>query len=390
MRFDNISATNVPGIRTGFIEGLAPKPISFVQNAVSFVSVKGGGGGNTFSIDDTFKNNSFGLTVVDTGTSADFVRVHRTTGQLIVNGDNGQDVVTVGSNDFTPVSSLLTLQADINITNTGGFTKLLMNGNGDSVNGVFVLDAFAGSNFGSIAGFSAGKITYNTADVNGIVLNGATGDEAFFVEGTRSIAPVQINGFSGSDNFVVGDRNNTLDSIQGVVTVSGNSGNDKLTADDFGSTVFHFYQTTATQVKRLPDVVINDSGLESVEVLPSPVLVPTFTFPPGAKNLKFPSSITAGASATLTGHLADANRDKNLTLTVNWGDGSESQKSHPGTKPFAVKHKYAKAGTYTVHVTWTNSTGQSNSKDLRLSVTPKLAKPGLAHAATSAHTGTRR
>jgi len=68
---------------------------------------------------------------------------------------------------------------------------------------------------------------------------------------------------------------------------------------------------------------------------------------------------------------------------VDWGDGSHPQQSQPGVQPFAVKHKYRHAGTYTVHATWTDSTGLSNSRDLTLVVTPKHAKPGLAHAAKS-------
>ena len=92
---------------------------------------------------------------------------------------------------------------------------------------------------------------------------------------------------------------------------------------------------------------------------------------PAAQNLALTSPIKAGQSATLSGQLVDADGDTNLTLTVNWGDGSKPQQSKPGTKPFALKHKYAHAGTYTVHVTWTDSTGLSNSRDLKVTVKAK-------------------
>jgi hypothetical protein len=64
-----------------------------------------------------------------------------------------------------------------------------------------------------------------------------------------------------------------------------------------------------------------------------------------------------------------------LTLTINWGDGSKVESTKPGLKPFSVSHKYAKAGNYTVRVTWTDKAGASNHQDLKLSVCP-AAKPG--------------
>ena len=78
----------------------------------------------------------------------------------------------------------------------------------------------------------------------------------------------------------------------------------------------------------------------------------------------------------------DADGDTNLTLTVDWGDGSKPQQSQPGIKPFAVTHKYAHAGTYTVHVTWTDSTGLSNSRDLKIKVEEgQVGRPRASHDA---------
>jgi hypothetical protein len=103
---------------------------------------------------------------------------------------------------------------------------------------------------------------------------------------------------------------------------------------------------------------------------------------PMARNLALTSPIQVGHFATLTGQLADGtsdaklNGDTNLTLTVNWGDGSKPEQSHPGIEPFAVKHKYRHPGTYKVHATWTDSTGLSNSRDLTLVVTRHRANAG--------------
>ena len=56
---------------------------------------------------------------------------------------------------------------------------------------------------------------------------------------------------------------------------------------------------------------------------------------PAAQNLALTSPIKVGQSATLSGQLVDGDGDTNLTLTVNWGDGSKVQQIKPGTKPFA-------------------------------------------------------
>jgi hypothetical protein len=91
---------------------------------------------------------------------------------------------------------------------------------------------------------------------------------------------------------------------------------------------------------------------------------------PAAKNLALTPTIQAGQSATLTGSLTDAAGNANLTLTVNWGDGSKPQQSKPGTKPFAVAHKYLKPGTYKVHATWSDDHGLANSRNLSITVKP--------------------
>jgi hypothetical protein len=98
------------------------------------------------------------------------------------------------------------------------------------------------------------------------------------------------------------------------------------------------------------------------------------SFAPAAKNLALTPTIEAGQLAHLTGSLTDAAGNKNLTLTVNWGDGSKPQQSHPGLKPFDVTHKYLKPGIYKVHATWSDNHGLSNSRDLFITVKPAPKK----------------
>jgi hypothetical protein len=43
--------------------------------------------------------------------------------------------------------------------------------------------------------------------------------------------------------------------------------------------------------------------------------------------------------------------------------------SAPDRKPFSVKHKYARPGTYHVRAVWTDSAGQSGFRELTIVVT---------------------
>jgi hypothetical protein len=94
------------------------------------------------------------------------------------------------------------------------------------------------------------------------------------------------------------------------------------------------------------------------------------SFAPAAKKLALTPTIQAGQLAHLTGQLTDAAGDANLTLTVNWGDGSLPKQTKPGLKPFAVTHKFLKPGVYKVQVTWSDEHGLSNSRDLFITVKP--------------------
>jgi hypothetical protein len=159
---------------------------------------------------------------------------------------------------------------------------------------------------------------------------------------------VEVAEFSGSDTF------------QGFVNLPAfpNNGSPALSINHFGQ-----YQLSYT------------SGIGGDQNISMQLgQLPTA---PAAQNLKLTSPIKAGQSATLSGQLVEADGDTNLTLTVNWGDGSKVQQIHPGTKPFKLKHKYGHPGTYTVHATWSNdSTGLSNSRDLTLVVSPRHVPSG--------------
>ena len=191
----------------------------------------------------------------------------------------------------------------------------------------------------------------------------------------------------GGQTSLVASVFETLTPVQGAITVNGQTESDTLTIDDRGSITPHVYTQTATSFKRDDTATFTFSGIQTLKVFKGRV-VGDCPASPGTLAGQVDQARPARHAERC---LVDADKGQNLSLTVDWGDDSPPQVTHPGRKPFSLRHHYAAAGTYTVRVIWTDSTGQSNSQDLHLSVIPRLAKPGLAHIAKAhfAHSGFR-
>src|SRR5262249_50935013 len=142
---------------TGRIDGLAPARITYKTADLSCLTVKGGGRGNTFTVEDTFKNPSFGLTILDTCNSGDNTFVHATTGRLVINGQNGPAGENTPS-DIFPAGSLGRIQGEIDVTNSLSFTRLTVNGAADNFTHTVILTAT--STLGQIFGLAPALITY--------------------------------------------------------------------------------------------------------------------------------------------------------------------------------------------------------------------------------------
>jgi hypothetical protein len=274
----------------------------------------------------------------------------------------------------------------VSITNVGSRSvldvsdfsaSLAFNGSGHSV----VLDHASvpgGVNTGTISGLAPATISYVSNDVRSVTLTGSNFADSFFVRSTPGIfSTVTVNGGFGNDMINIGSTSNTLNGILGPVTVNGGLGTDTVNILDNGSTTAHTYTQTATTLTRSSTadgtVTINYPGIEFLGIARGPVANP---HPPLARHLRFPASIRAGKAAALSGHLADGDGDRALTLTVDWGDGSAPTIVHPGQKRFTLKHKFSVEGTHTVRAIWTDSTGESNFRDLALVVAPRHVNSG--------------
>jgi hypothetical protein len=372
--FENVTMSVANGF--GFIDGLAPQEITYKVSDVSSVAVIGGSHGSTFTVQDTFPSSAFRSTEIDPGLGTNTVNVLGTTGPLLIAGQGGHDTVNVGGDPSSP-GTLTHIRGAIFVQNDGGpLTKLQVNARADNFNHSVTLQA---TNPGetSIFGLAqAAPIQYDPSSIDALHLFGGNGNDQFFVQGTNAgFAQIFLHGGSGSDFFSIGSPFNNLDPIQEVVNVIGGvGGSNTLFVQDQGAPLGHTYQTPPGEIVRSGDggplvIITFNNHLQSVR------LFENGSPGPQAQDLTLTERVRVGQQATLTGQLVDDDPTQVLSLTVDWGDGSDPETSTPDRDPFAVTHTYTSPGDYFVHVTWSDSDGVSNSQDLLIRVW--LARPAV-------------
>jgi hypothetical protein len=367
--FENVTMSVANG--TGTIHGLAPQDITYAVTDVSSVAVIGGSHGSTFTVQDTFPSSAFASTEIDPGLGTNTVNVLGTTGPLFIAGQGGHDTVNVGGDPSSP-GTLTHIRGAIFVSDDGGpRTKLVVNGKADNFNHTVTLQATDPGETSIFGLAQAAPIQYDPAAIDALQLFGGNGNDQFFVQGTNAgLAQIFLQGGSGSDFFNVGSPSNSLDPIQEVVNVLGGvGGHNTLFVQDEGAALGHTYQTPPGRIVRSGDggplvQVIFNNHLQSVR------LFENGSAGPQAQDLALTERVRVGHLARLTGTLVDDDPTQVLSLTVDWGDGSDPETSTPDRDPFEVTHSYANPGRYFVHVTWSDSDGVSNSRDLLIRVRP--------------------
>jgi hypothetical protein len=361
----------------GTIQGLAPGNITYHTPDVSRVSVSGHG---TFIVNDTFKNSSFDTTEIHTGGGNDLVKVDGTTGKLNISNLGFAGVIIGGD-----IDTLNHIQGNINVSNADpGRTQLIVHGQADNFDHLVTMDVIPmpdAPSVGRISGLAQAPfalLTYDPASISAISIFGGSGNDIFFIEGTPVNVPVIIFGGLGHDIFSIGSTRNSLDTIGGPLFINGGFGpaGNTLVVRDEGAEPGHTYTQSSNQIVRTfvgdfgditPPVIINFARMNRVRLFQSP---PIGGAAAAARDLDLTWRVRVGETARLTGTLVDDDPSQVLSLTVNWGDGSDPETSTPDRDPFEVTHTYDSPGRYTVHVTWSDSDGRSNGRDLILRVRP--------------------
>jgi hypothetical protein len=350
------------------VRGLSPGEISYVTGDVDALNVKAGIGGNTITVDDTGVALG-GKTSISTGTGTDRVFLRRTTTPLDVRGQNGADVIDVGNGN-----NAQGIKGALFVDNLISKSVLNLHNSADGNSRGVTIDADTLTARGTVTGLAPAKVTFKATDVSALGISTGAAADVFFIRGTLG-ANTAVHAGGGDDLFLVGSAVNKLDTIRTPLLVDGEGGVDGLRVLDQGSTTPHTYTTTATSTIRSstfdPTVTVGFKAIEALDVFKGVVANPN---PPLAKNLALSQTVYAGEFATLTGVLEDADTGDHISLTVDWGDGSGPKTRLPDRKPFSLTHKYKAAGTYTVRVIWTDSTGESNFRELTLAVKPAAKK----------------
>ena len=158
---------------TGSTEsGLAPAEILYAAQAsatggVTALTVNGGSGGNTFTVDGTLASSAFPTDeVLNSGTGSDTVNVLATTagGPLTIHGQGGNDQV-----NLTSAGSLAGIAGAVSIDNTTGHTAILADASADAISHANML--MQGAATSALTGLAAGTISYAVADISTLTID---------------------------------------------------------------------------------------------------------------------------------------------------------------------------------------------------------------------------
>jgi hypothetical protein len=243
-----------------YVTGLAPANIYFHYNDLSYLSIYGGSGGNTFYVLDTpstYTGTNAGYTWIDSGAGIDTVNIFGTTGGLYVNGQGGHDYVYVGTN-YTNLGygSTTAIYGFVYAFNPAGSTSLVVDDSLDTVGRTASLtgSTLTGLSPGAIywvptASYSGGVTdlhiygsaatsTYNVSDTPNAYfstnLNTGAGNDTVNIAGTTGFFTTYNRG--GYDSVYVG--NGTLANIRGSVYASG-AGSTYLYVQDVNDDTAH-------------------------------------------------------------------------------------------------------------------------------------------------------
>jgi hypothetical protein len=169
---------------------------------------------------------------------------------------NGQTTVDVGDQN-----NVQGLQGDLFIGNqVPGQTSVYVNDSADTTSlqnvtlGTYQ-DPLSGVPYESISNLALNAAIYMEAvGVFSVTIYGGTpssGGNTYYVQGTVPLPDGTIlDGGQGPDAFFVASSTNTLDPIQGALSIYGNNPNTSLSVNDSGTTVSENYSVSPTNIER--------------------------------------------------------------------------------------------------------------------------------------------
>jgi hypothetical protein len=198
---DTADAVNHPNVFIGIggVSGLAPAALNFTAASVNRLTINGGTGTNTYTVDGTPVGTSSGTMTLNTGSGADTVRVQVNTVPLTVDTlsgiGNSSSNVTIGN-----AGSLTGIGAAVTIHNVPNFDTLTIDDSADSGNHPAVT---VGS--GGVTGLAPSAINFTSASVKALTINGGLGTNTYTIAATPVASPggMTLNTGTGADTVRV-------------------------------------------------------------------------------------------------------------------------------------------------------------------------------------------
>jgi hypothetical protein len=218
-------------VTSGGVSGLAPTAITFTNFSVSTLSLLGGFGTNTYTVNDTPVNTSMTL---DSGSSADRINVLGTSVPLTVHSSFvdffNSNMVNVGNG-----GGLQNIRGSIFITNNNiSTTAVNVDDSGDSTARTGTITATSVTGLGMAAGAAVnyGGVTLASLTVRA---GGGVGN-IINVESTAAGMTTTVNGGSGGSTINLSPTAHNLANLAGLVNIHGQGGTNALNVFDQATT----------------------------------------------------------------------------------------------------------------------------------------------------------
>jgi hypothetical protein len=169
---------------------------------------------------------------------------------------NASDVVTVGSNAPAQGGTLSQMgELNLGMIAPSESATFILDDSGDTQTGrqvTFNSDSYAWG----VSGLSVGRIYLGSGAhievLGGSPAPGQQGSNSYAIQSVPAGISLTLKASSGGDTVNVGSSTNTLDPIQGALSIYGNNPNTLLSVDDQGTVSGEYYSIGSTQVERRP------------------------------------------------------------------------------------------------------------------------------------------
>ncbi|MFO0844823.1 MAG: LamG-like jellyroll fold domain-containing protein [Gemmataceae bacterium] len=254
----------------GTVSGLAPNLIRYYGWETRAVAVRGGGGGNTFDVVNTYPGHSSvgGRTTLYAGAGSDTINVIGTTSPLTVDPQGGSNLVTIGgrpggSGELTSLVGDVTLRGepgvgrnDVDVLDRGfpadfttrwttlgcGTVITLLGSRTSTINyagfPLATLDLFAGN------GKNRFEVSGTPAATGGVTITSGRGIDSVELLGTNGDLTINL-GAGVAQRVSVGDATHPLERLSGTITVTASSPvvasvNNQATAEEQQNVIDRF------------------------------------------------------------------------------------------------------------------------------------------------------